>query len=245
MGGGIMSSSGWAVELTGERFDIDDLRRLLRLPFDPWIEDIAAGAEPKPHIRHSGWDQLASASAVVADAQRILSHINGAARLLHSDYRSVGVSNVVRLHADGRRDFIMPAIAGHFLVTLGRVRFRVEGVAGESGFLNEDKPSILQRWLELSEANDLVSEIFIHLDRMSDWFDVYKSMELLERISGDKRRVKKLAALDRREWDRVRQTANSFRHAPGKCKAPQNPPSLEDSIAFVRTCAQLVLGESQ
>ncbi|MFG1246191.1 hypothetical protein [Xanthobacter flavus] len=240
-----MSSSSWAVELTGERFDIDDLRRLLRLPFDPWIEDIAAGAEPKPHIRHSGWDQLASASDVVADAQRIVSHINGAARLLHSDYRPVGVSNVVRLHADGRRDFIMPPITGHFSVTLGRVRCRVDGAVGESGFVNEDKPSILQNWLEISERNDLVSNLFIHLDRMSNWFDVYKSIEILERISGDKRRVKKLAALDGREWDRVRQTANSFRHAPGKCAAPENPPSLEESIAFVRACAQLVLNESQ
>ncbi|MFG1201988.1 hypothetical protein V5F29_06305 [Xanthobacter aminoxidans] len=240
-----MSSSSWAVELTGERFDIDDLRRLLRLPFDPWIEDIAAGAEPKPHIRHSGWDQLAIASDVVADAQRIVSRINGAARLLHSDYRPVGVSNVVRFHADGRRDFIMPAITGHFSVSLGRVRFRMDGVAGEGGVANECKPSILQNWIELSERNDLVSELFIHLERMNDWFDVYKSIEILERFSGDKRRVKKMTALDGREWDRVRQTANSFRHAPGKCAAPQNPPSLEESIAFVRSCAQLVLGESQ
>ncbi|WP_296585157.1 hypothetical protein [Xanthobacter sp.] len=239
-----MSSSSWAVELTGERFDIDDLRRLLRLPFDPWIEDIAAGAEPKPHIRHSGWDQLTSASDVVADAQRIVSHINGAARLLHSDYQPVGVSNVVRLHADGRRDFIMPAITGHFSARLGRVRFRVEGVVGEGGFANECKPSILQRWLESSEENDSISELFIHLDRMNNWFDVYKSIEIIEKgILGNRRRIKKLAALDTGEWERVRHTANSFRHAPGVCAAPQDPPSLEESIAFVRACALIVLDE--
>lgn len=239
-----MSSSGWAVELTGEPFDIDDLRRLLRLPFDPWIEDIAAGAEPKPHIRHSGWDQLTSASDVVTDAQRIVSHINGAARLLHSDYQPVGVSNVVRLHANGRRDFIMPAITGHFSVTLGRVRFRVEGVVGEGGSVNEDKPSILQRWLESSEENGSISELFIHLDRMNNWFDVYKSIEIIEKgILGNRRRIKKLAALDTGEWERVRHAANSFRHAPGVCAAPQDPPSLEESIAFVRACALIVLDE--
>ncbi|MCL8380890.1 hypothetical protein [Xanthobacter aminoxidans] len=237
-----MSSSGWAVELTGEPFDIDDLRRVLRFPFDPWIEDIASGGEPNPHMRHSGWAQFTSVSDVVADAQRIVSHINGAARLLHSDYRPVGVSNVVRFHADGRREFILPAVTGHFNVTLGRVRFRAEGTVGEGGFENGDQPSILQDWLSVSGKSDLVSDLFIHLDRSDNWFDVYKTMEIMEKIVGDGRRLKRVPSLDGQEWKRVRQAANHFRHAPGVCAAPNNPPSLEASVAFIRACALLVLG---
>jgi hypothetical protein len=31
------SITGWAVELTGDKIDVDDLRELLAPPFDPWL----------------------------------------------------------------------------------------------------------------------------------------------------------------------------------------------------------------
>jgi hypothetical protein len=34
-----MNSPGWAVELVGEKFDVDDFREMLPPPFDPWVED--------------------------------------------------------------------------------------------------------------------------------------------------------------------------------------------------------------
>jgi hypothetical protein len=35
------NSPGWAVELVGEKFDLDDLRNDQAPPFDLWVEDYA------------------------------------------------------------------------------------------------------------------------------------------------------------------------------------------------------------
>jgi hypothetical protein len=37
------NSPGWAVELVGEKFDLDNLRNDLASPFDPRVEDYATG----------------------------------------------------------------------------------------------------------------------------------------------------------------------------------------------------------
>jgi hypothetical protein len=33
------NTPGWAIELDGDKIDIDDLRYLPPAPFDPWVED--------------------------------------------------------------------------------------------------------------------------------------------------------------------------------------------------------------
>src|SRR5665213_837203 len=59
---------GWAVEVTGNRFDLDDLRTLLPAPFDPWVEEDETPDGKKLLLRSASWNQLVAADLVHAQA---------------------------------------------------------------------------------------------------------------------------------------------------------------------------------
>jgi hypothetical protein len=72
-----MNSPGWAVELVGEKFDVDDFREMLPPPCDPWVEDYSMDGGSVAILRSRNWIALTEAADVFRDAGRMTDCANG------------------------------------------------------------------------------------------------------------------------------------------------------------------------
>lgn len=216
-----MNTPGWAIELIGEKFDIDDLRNYLVSPFDPWVEDYSTDTGPTPLLRSSGWTAFNKAGEVFRDAGRMIDRINGALLLIHPDAKPVKLGQPIRFGDDGKRQHILFAETGHFRLTGGRVRMTI----GERSVVSvSNAQSRLQKWLKEAELDDTRAELFVHLNRADNWFDLFKSAELARKLAGGKNKLYHVLGCDKKEWERIWQTANCYRHAPDPAKYPLPAP---------------------
>lgn len=208
-------SAGWAVSLTGDQIDIDDLREMLASPFDPWIDILTEGDVAKPLLRTKSWASLTSAAEVIVDAQRILRLLHGMALLIYGDARLVQTHDVMKLDAAGKRQPIIFAAAGH-------ARIRGVRARGRAGPAPSSAESTMQKWLREADSDDTRMELYRHLSLADNWYDLYKVAELARRLG-----VAGLLGRDKGEWDRFWQTANCHRHAPNPAKFPLPSPPME------------------
>jgi hypothetical protein len=220
---------GWAVEVIGERLDLDDLRHLLTSGFDPEAEDYSDADKTKLLLRRQAWANLTDASDVYRDAEAMISRLNGAMVLSYPDALPIRPGVVMKFDAQGLREVVASSAAGrvHF-------RGRAHGRAQTSGPSQESK---VQRWLRDAETDEVRAELLIHLSHADNWFDLYKAMELIMRLGRSQIDFKNLP-----NWSVAKQTANYYRHASDpKHKIPSSPPQLGEARKLVLSVAARVL----
>jgi hypothetical protein len=215
---------GWAIEIIGEKFDIDDLRESLQPPFDPWIEDHPDDAS-KSVLRSKSRGSLTVAADVFGDATRIVERLHGEALLIYGDSKPVVLGQIMKIGSGGKREPIIFAATAHFRVSMGRVRARATGVTSRPA--PPPRESKMQQWFRSAETDDTRAELFAHLARADNWFDIYKTAELARRLVGGPKAIEAALRTDRDEWRQVWQTANCYRHAPDPTKFPLPVPPAE------------------
>lgn len=231
-----MPSEGWAIELVGERFDLDDLRDQLKLPFDPWVEDYQIDGASTLLLRSCTWERLIAPRDVMADANRLIAYINAAAALHISDSRRVTLGTTMRFRGDGSR--VPIAIVGTMNITLEGCRVRGRGIALGAP-PPEPAPSSIQMWIEKAGKDERVADVLLFLDRADNWFDLYKAIETVQSIyPGGSRLLDELYPA----WEIVRRVANRARHAPVSWRPlPKDPPSLEEAKKIIFDILKAVL----
>lgn len=239
-------SPGWAIELQGEKLDLEDFESELAWLHTPWVERV----DGTLLLRSTTWASLQDGGAVMEEGHRLIEQLNGAARLVHDDARDVRLGALRRFDDNGHP---MPVtIAATLNVTLDGVRGRGRAVvspepAAVSG------PSLMQRAIAAADkdASDNRAELLLHIARANNWFDLYKAMELAETIMGGEHELTKALKAqglggDHKIWKGVRNTANHYRHAPPKANAlPSNPSATPDEglIRILPTIRRVVRGE--
>ena len=188
------NSPGWAVELTGEPFDLENFRQWLKAPFDPWIENCAVDEGVRPVLWSRSWEKLNEGADVHRDAARIVERLNGVALLVDQDAQAVKPGQIMRFGSDGEREPIMFAVTGHLHITLGKMRMRATGET--SGPPQRPHESPMQKWFRDAETDDVRAELFVHLNRTDNWYDLFKSMEFAERLVGSTKAVRKMFGPD-------------------------------------------------
>lgn len=230
-------SPGWAVELTGEKIDLDDLRQFLEPPFDPWVEDFEEDGKTKLLLRSKTWTGVVDSGVVLADAERTAKRLLGAMLLIHSDARPVGIGQIFDFRADGTRNTVIVAMTGHIKLSGGRVRGR-----SVSASPSPPEPSSVQRLIKSAEGDDERADLLDHLARATNWYDIYKAAEIIRRIAGGQRRLDAALASLKGEWARVWQTANCNRHAPDPVKfpLPPVPATLPEALSLILRAARMI-----
>jgi hypothetical protein len=176
-------------------------------------------------LRSRNWVTLTEAVDVLRDAGRMIDRINGALLLIRNDAKPVKLSQTIRFGSHGKRENILFAGTGHFALTMGRVRL---SVTRASAFPSQPpEQSKLQKWLKEAELDNTRAELFVHLNRADNWFDLYKSAELVRRLAGGVSKLGLILGPDKKEWDRIWRTANCYRHAPDQVKYPLPKPPAE------------------
>lgn len=226
----MQNQPGWAVEVNGEKIDLDDLQKRLPAPFDPWIEQFARCDEQKLVLRSHAWKRLNSAEEVHMDAARILERLHGQALLYDAEATRLTPGGVCQFDVDGKAHRTIIANTGKFNITLGRVRLRATGSTGNSS--SPPAETETQKWFRQAEDDENRGELLIHLSRAKDWYDVYKVMELIRKTAGGSNGFKRLLGNDQREWERIWRTANCKRHAPDPIKYPLPDPPADFNEAW-------------
>ena len=221
------NAEGWAVELRGEAIDLDDIREVLRPPFEPWVEDHLTGEDTViPLLRTKAWVSLARPADVARDAQRIVERLNGAAILIHSDAKPLSIGLVLKFDAAGKRIPMLSAASVRVNLSLGKVRGR-HRVATATSTTAAPAESSVQRWLREADDDDKRAELLMHLTRADNWYDLFKSAELVRRLAGGESALKSALGPDWTYWRLMFRTANCYRHSPDSEKYPLPVPPAE------------------
>lgn len=216
------NSPGWAMQLEGESIDLRDLEAWLSKPFDPWVETRSVEESKVYLLRCRSWESFTDARAVIADAERIVELLYGQALLLQSDAKRVTLGRTWRFDEAGTPMNILVALSGSLNLTLGRMRARISPINNEP-----PAPSAMQTWFKQSAADDTKADLFRHIARADNWYDIYKTLELARRLLTQRDIDRRLEPAVREEWRRVLQMANCARHAPDLVRYPQPDPPVE------------------
>ncbi|MGH2660134.1 MAG: hypothetical protein ACRDHS_10835 [Actinomycetota bacterium] len=221
----------WQVELTGERFDLEELPSLFTSPDFRVLDEEGAF-----YLESSVLDVLEESGAVSHEAERILPILNGAAKLKISNYRNVELgSGIVEIDATGRRR--------HQVIRVGAAETRAKAfpVTVRLGGVEPVPPApgtrATDKWVELAAQDSDVAEALATLgSRPHDWFNLYKVFEIIQSRAD----FKGNGWASDKEVSRFTWTANhpeaggdEARHARLSQKPPARPMTLGEGDAFV------------
>ncbi|QYO75340.1 hypothetical protein [Devosia salina] len=216
------NSPGWAVSIEGEKVDLEDLAEWLKPPSSPWIETYENEGKLVYLLRSKQWSAFNEGADVIRDAERLVGLLHGQALLIQPDARPFKTGTVFRFGDAGNKQPVVVPISAKMTLSLGRVRVRI--ITGKK---ESTEPSRMQKWISDAESDSLKSDLFAHLARADNWFDLYKSMELAQRLLGGNKPAAKVIGSDWSEWTKVWQMANCARHAPDPVKYPLPDPPRE------------------
>ncbi len=222
-------SPGWAIELVGEKPNLDDFEMELARPHTVWVERDGEMLL----LRSTTWASLHESGAVMDEGRRLIEQLNGAARLVHDDAQQVRLGALRRFKDNGQPMSV--TISTTLNITLGGCRVRARAVVAPEPATVQG-PSLMQRAIAAADkdASNNRAELLLHIARTDNWFDLYKAMELAEAIKGGEYKFKKALLAqglgnDCEVWKGVRKTANHYRHAPPKANAlPSDPPATSN-----------------
>jgi hypothetical protein len=207
-------TSRWLVQVTDHDFDLSHWERSLKPPFDPFCERIPNGGQSVFVLRSQSFASARVADEVRARALPLIEQLNGALNVV-AGAEPLSFQSVVKTDDKGSLSFSV------YMEDQIHVRSEVVAVAevrDANGNLvppPTPEPSMAQRWIEASETNDEIADLLIFAGRTDSWFDIYKAIELAERLSGSKDKLHKLLGASGAEYKRMRETANFYRHARG------------------------------
>jgi hypothetical protein len=215
----------WGVQLLGHQFDLAEWADQLKQPFDPWVDQ--SGGEVV--LRWSGFDNLETAREVYEKAAFIMDQLSGAMAAVHQT-RPLRYEGVIEYRPDGSR---------HQTIIVGTGRVEARGRAAAVGVAigpdGKELPppppqrSQVQQWVKQADENEHLSHALAHFAR-STWYETYKTIECLEDWVGGESKLKALNWVTPRDFERLKRTANSFRHrAAGKHTPPPDSVTSEQA----------------
>jgi hypothetical protein len=73
--------------------------------------------------------------------------------------------------------------------------------------------SSTQRWIKAAEQSDDIADMLVFAGRTDNWFDIYKALELAEKLAGGEHKLRTRLANSSHEYKGMKSTANYNRHA--------------------------------
>jgi hypothetical protein len=237
-----MPTPGWGAVVQGEPGDLADWARALKEPSDPWVE--VHGNETV--LRSASLNQLTSSTEVRDRSIAQIEQLNGAMALSQRS-RPLRFGGVIQFTEDGRlHQTIFVEMAGFEAGDkMHAAILTVSGPNGEPVSPSPPQPSEVQRWAAIADQEDLLHDALVYFGRIpqspaspvteaTDWFDIYKALECLEKKFGGNETAFRNFACDRNwaargELELLKRTANWARHARRKFDPPPNPMGLKEA----------------
>ena len=100
-------------------------------------------------------------------------------------------------------------------------------------------PSEAQRWSNFARNNDTAADMLDHYGRADNWYDIYKTVELAERLVGGAHKLKKLQGNRATDVTRLKRSANYYRHAAQPI--PEDILTIREASAILADTVRAVL----
>jgi hypothetical protein len=228
----------WGAKLEGHVFDLQDWREIFAAPFDPRVDLVPHAAGEMSVLHSSAFDNVAGGEEAMARAIPVIEQMNGAA-LLSRSCRPVSFGAAVSI--DGDR------VSVHHFVQLQGLEARLRGsalglaIGPEGQSIPPPKPvsSDAQNWIGIAANNDDVGDLLSHVSKATNWYDLYKAIELVERIAGGAHEMEGRLGDRYANWRLAKRTANFYRHA--RADRPPNPMDLPGARELVISVTREVL----
>jgi hypothetical protein len=224
-----MAQRKWGAVIQGDAPDLADWASSLKPPFDPWIELY----DNETILRSSSLDGLSTAGEVRDRCVAYIERLNGAVALDRGS-KPVRFGSAVEIGSNGVLHRTLFVEAGQFKLSGKPVTMRIV-TFGQDGkpLTPPPQPSAVQAWAELAEEDELLEDALVYFGRSTDWFDIYKALECLIMRAGGEEEFLALGWAQKTQIKRLKQTANSARHARKKYDPPENPMGSEEAHSLV------------
>ena len=230
----------WALELTGEGFEIADATALYGENSDPEIQNLDAGERTITLLTSPQLDTLTSSDEVEQVARRLLGLVNGVLFVMEPSRVPLAPVGVRERKAEGGWIHYGRASAH------GRARARAVGVAIVGGVPSPEhmRPSPALRWSAEAQSDDGVGDVLKYLSGTPEWFNFYKAFELMredinQRLGGQHRQ-EQIGWPAKDILDHFTCSAQVYRHSPAKWPqgySPANAMHLREATQFIQSCA--------
>jgi hypothetical protein len=224
------TGSQWGVELRGSDQDKELWRRLLKPPFEPYIEEIAGSDAPYLALRSKAFDGLGAASEVHVRAKGLFRCLN-MAMSANADADPIIPNAVVEFPAEGvpRRHHVLEAEG---VVSRARLSIPELTVRDAQGNIIQSQPTASkpQEWMRAAALHSGIASAMNYLSGNPGWVELYKAYEAL--------RDNSLApsAISANELRRFTHTANvEERHRENKYDPPTKPMTLWEARGLMMT----------
>jgi len=241
-----MPTAGWGAVLQGERVDLELWAYALKERFDVWVEI----HDSETVLRATSLDESESATEARDRAIAYIDRLNGAMALSYDGSKPIQLRAVIRFTPDGRLHETLFLEPGNLEVRSPMIAAATIGPDGKPVPPPAPAPSV-QRWSGIADQETWLDDALIYFGRASraskatDWFDIYKALECLIDKYGGEREFVKLKWAPKSDVERLKQTANSFRHGNRKKhQPPPNPPDFKEGRELLGKLLRRALEEA-
>lgn len=216
---------GWLIELSGTDIDLQELPTRFSSS-----ERRVVVENNRYYLNSEKFNSLTEARDVLEEGHRLISMLNGIAKLEVSNWVNIQIAGVSREeHGGSRHQFIFPEpIAARARVSANLT------VIGQDGSVVEDRqPPRTQRILNLTLQDDKVEKVLrLYGSGEASWVNIYRIFEVIQSDIGGLLVSQGWATQS--EINTFTQTANSAqavgdeaRHGHNKIPAPRRPLTLK------------------
>jgi hypothetical protein len=218
----------WGLQITGRDTDLQAMRRAFKADFDPYVEDTEKGLV----LWSKQLQCCATSQEAWQDAASLLRVVNSIMLQTHHS-QPVHADALIERGHDGelrRTVFAVPvSISAAAQVGIGQIQ--VFAADGSLVPPPPPEPSIQQKWLQLALQDENLFDLLNYSLHTNSWFEVYKAIEVLEKLAGGENELVMRWGNGIKE---LKRTANVFhRHARGKYQPPAVEMSLHDANQLV------------
>jgi len=216
----------WLVRLKGERSDLEDFPKLLRLSKARVVEE-----DGSFYLESSKFNSLTSAEEVRERGRELIELINGVAKLNEDNFLGISEDAIIRVEDNGKRHGYLFLESSVKIRT--KTRAQLTAIAADGSEIGATQPSTLESSFEVAQKYNVVAKA-LSLYRDETWNSLYKAYETIEGDVGGK--IIKNGWAVKSDIDLFTQTAQLHRHvAKKKYKPPAQPMTLLEARALIKT----------
>jgi hypothetical protein len=205
-------SSGWFARLSGHDFDLAAWERAFRHPFEPYCERTPHGTESVLGLRSQNFENLHTADDVRIIAMPLIERLNGVMGVIEH-VEPLRFDGVGRIDEHGQISTSFFAEIHSRARATATVTAAVHDANGNIMPARMPEKSTAQKYLEAAEQDDDIADLLVFAGRADNWFDIYKAVELAERIAGGGGKLWPFLGTSAQPCRTMRETANFYRHA--------------------------------
>lgn len=160
-------------------------------PFDPWCERMPRNGGFVWALRSRSFDHLQSANEFRTRALTLIAQLNGALGV-RDDTEQLNIQGVGRIDNDGQVHFTVFAEINERGRATATADAEVRDARGNLVPPPPPEPSAAQKWIKAAEENDDIADMLVFAGRSDNWFDIYKTVELAQKLAGDRNQLRSL-----------------------------------------------------